>query len=124
MKMKGYETHDTTKITIYDIAPPLVGYGGGNGYSMVLIEKMNTYARANNINAKAMTDSIKYIDETGQNTDIILLGPECRVLESEIKPKFPNKVVKVLDIEDYGKLKAEKILKMALSLQDELNAKS
>lgn len=97
------------KATIYDI----IAIGSTmNTYTVLLAEKMNSYARENNLKIYVGSDAIGHIDESGEDTDVILLAPECYSMKEEIKDKFPNKNVIVIDRVEYGTLQVKKIINM------------
>lgn len=81
----------------------------------LLINKMNAYAKKEGIEVTIRMDSASKIDTKGKEYDVILLGPELYAMEEEIKAKFPQKVVHVIDQKDYGFLDGEAVLKFALS---------
>lgn len=80
-----------------------------------LINKMNQVAKENNIDITIGMDSASKIESKGKEADIILLSPELFAMETEIKAKLPDKMIKVIDQKDYGFMNAAGILKFALS---------
>lgn len=85
----------------------------------LLASKMQEVATQYNlpIEVKAFSDS-KMEDIVSQfNPDVILLGPQVKYLEKETKAKYePNTPVEVINLEDYGKVNGERVLKFAISL--------
>lgn len=84
-------------------------------YTVKIATKMNGFAKKNEINATVDVSSFSNIDAKGNEADVILLTPELYQLEEEVKSKFPDKAVKVIDKSDYGLLNAENIFKVILS---------
>ena len=84
-------------------------------YTVKLATSMNNYAKKNKINATVDVSSFSNIDTNGKEADIILLTPELYQQEEEVKNKYPDKIVKVIDKPDYGLLNAENIFTIALS---------
>lgn len=84
-------------------------------YTVNLATKMNSFAKKNKLNITADVSNYTNIDTNGKEADFILLTPELRQLEEEVKTKFPDKVVRVIDKSDYGLLNAENIFKVLLS---------
>lgn len=81
----------------------------------LLINKMNAYAKKEGIEVRIQMDSASKIDTKAKEFDVILLGPELYAIKEEIKEKFPQKVIHVIDQKDYGFLDGEAVLKLALS---------
>lgn len=81
----------------------------------LLIQKMNAYAKKEGIEVTIRMDSASKIDTKGNEFDVILLGPELYTMEEEVKAKFPQKVVHVINQKDFGFLCGEAVLKQALS---------
>ena len=54
-------------------------------------------------------------DELG-NFDVLLLGPQVRYELKNVKAKYPNKPVEVINMQDYGMMNGNKVLDTALKL--------
>lgn len=80
-----------------------------------LIQKMNQCAKDHQLDVTIHMDSASKTDTRGKDADIILLGPELFAMCDEVKQKYPDKVVKVIDQKDFGFWDGEKVLKAALS---------
>lgn len=85
-----------------------------DGYTNALVSKMYEYVKKQDIDVTIRMDSASKVDKVESDIDIILLAPELFGMADEIKEKYPNKVVKVIDQKDYGFLNGENILKDAL----------
>ena len=56
------------------------------------------------------------IDQFGDAADVILLGPQVRYELKNVKAKYPNKPVEVINMQDYGMMNGNKVLDTALKL--------
>ena len=56
-------------------------------------------------------------DELG-NFDVLLLGPQVRYELKNVKAKYPNKPVEVINMQDYGMMNGEKVLEAAIKVID------
>jgi len=84
----------------------------------LLVSKMKVVAEKNGDDVKIQAVPESEFDEYSDDTDILLLGPQVKYLFDTMKEKYESKGIKVrvIDIEDYGKMNAEKILRQALNL--------
>lgn len=86
----------------------------------LLASKMQTVADSHKlpIEVKAFSDS--KMDSVVQefNPDVILLGPQIKYKFEETKAKYVGSgvPVEVIDLEDYGKVDGERVLKKAIML--------
>ncbi|MDE8037316.1 PTS sugar transporter subunit IIB [Erysipelothrix rhusiopathiae] len=86
----------------------------------LLASKMQTVADSHKlpIEVKAFSDS--KMDSIVQefNPDVILLGPQIKYKFEETKAKYAGSGVpiEVIDLEDYGKVDGERVLKKAIML--------
>lgn len=96
------------KIVLFGITGMMTDY---EMYTGLLVTKMNNLARDRNINVTAQAYSVSKIDEKGREADYILLCPELHYAKEEIKHKFPNIPVKVIEKKEYAQLDVEHILK-------------
>lgn len=51
-----------------------------------------------------------------QAIDILLLGPQIRFVEAEVRKNFPDMMIQVIDMRDYGMMNGKKVLQEALQL--------
>ena len=84
--------------------------------SSIIAKKMQDLANSNNLNIQILYFPESKIDEKAIEADLILLSPQIRYRESEIKKNYPNKTYYVVDMLDYGMLKADNILDKCLTL--------
>ncbi len=84
--------------------------------SSVIAKKMQDLANEKNINVKISYFPESKIDEKSTEADLILLSPQIRYREPDIKKNYPNKPYYVIDMIDYGMLKADNILDKCLKL--------
>ena len=64
------------------------------------------------IAAYPYSEYTKYADQA----DVIFLGPQVRFYLNEIKSKYPNKMIEVIDLKIYGKCDGPALLKRAQEL--------
>ncbi len=84
--------------------------------SSILVEKMNKIAeeRGLDFNIKYFTE--KSIDSEASKADVIMLSPQIRYRQSEVAEKFADKIIYVIDMRDYGLLKAEAVIDECINL--------
>lgn len=79
-----------------------------------LVKKMTDYAKQNSIDveieAVPVAESSNYVGKV----DIVLLGPQVKYLYEKTKEEFSPTPVSVINMVDYGAMKADKILQEAL----------
>lgn len=80
----------------------------------LLVSKMKKYCDSINYEAKINAYSMSEIDKYGNEADIILLGPQVRFNLDKVKSEFPNKVVDVIDMKDYGMMNGESVMKSVI----------
>lgn len=51
------------------------------------------------------------LDKAAPGSDVILLGPQVCYLEDDVKKRYPDTPVRLIDMRDYGMMNAEKIVK-------------
>ena len=71
-------------------------------------------SKRNRINIEA--HPVGSIDQFGDAADVILLGPQVRYELKNVKAKYPNKPVEVINMQDYGMMNGNKVLDTALKL--------
>ncbi len=54
----------------------------------------------------------------GKEADIVLLGPQIKFREKSIAQALPDKIVRVIDMRDYGLVNGEKVLNDALAAME------
>jgi PTS system cellobiose-specific IIB component len=81
----------------------------------IVVKNMEKAAKKENIDAKIWAVPEVEIESEKDKADIILLGPQVRFLENDIKKKVNNRIpVDVINMMDYGRMDGQKILKQAL----------
>ncbi|ACZ00685.1 PTS sugar transporter subunit IIB [Streptobacillus moniliformis] len=81
-----------------------------------LVEKMKKEAEVRNLEVEIMAIPEASSDEFVDKVDIVLLGPQIKYLENDIKAKFVGIPVGVINMTDYGMMKGDKVLDFALSM--------
>lgn len=83
----------------------------------MLVKKMQDAAKNQGVDAKIFATPASGIDEkvASEHPDVLMLGPQVRYLESNWKQKLDIPVT-VINMQDYGMMRGEKVLKTALEL--------
>ena len=90
----------------------LLACNAGLSTSM-LVQKMKESAEERKIEVEILAVSVSSVEDH-PNYDILLLGPQVRFLQDNIKEKV-NMPVMVIDTMDYGLLNGKKVLDNALA---------
>lgn len=89
----------------------------------LLVSKMQKAAEADGVEADifatASTDADNKLAE--KHPDILMLGPQVRFMLDGFKQKAAGIPVEVIDMQDYGMMNGEKVLKEALRAIDANN---
>lgn len=89
----------------------------------LLVTKMQKAAEADGqdvtIFAAASNDINNQLEQ--QHPDVLMLGPQVRYMAADLKKKL-DIPVDVINMQDYGLMNGEKVLKAALKLIDEKEA--
>ncbi|MDM7531546.1 PTS sugar transporter subunit IIB [Lacticaseibacillus paracasei] len=86
----------------------------------MLVKKMEDAATKDGIEAKIFATSASDAHDKldSEKPDVLMLGPQVRYLEGDFK-KDRSIPVQVINMQDYGLMKGENVLKTALKLIDE-----
>ncbi|MDR2465252.1 MAG: PTS sugar transporter subunit IIB [Streptococcaceae bacterium] len=71
-------------------------------------------AKGRDLDVKAF--SISVLADEAEKADVILIGPQTRYVENEVKEKYPNKTVAVVPMQTFGLMNGEKGLEFIDSL--------
>lgn len=82
----------------------------------LLVNRMNDAAKAKGIELNIEAHPVGSIDQFGDQADVILLGPQVRYELKNVKKKYPDKPVEIINMQDYGMMNGEKVLEFALKL--------
>ena len=80
----------------------------------LLVNRMNEAAAAKGIELHIEAHPVGSIDQYGDSADVILLGPQVRYELKNVKAKYPGKPVETINMQDYGMMNGEKVLKTVL----------
>ena len=82
----------------------------------LLVSKMQEAAKEQGKDYEIFAKSVADIDHQFEveKPDVLMLGPQVRYLEDNFKKKL-DIPVEVIDMQDYGMMNGEKVLKEALS---------
>lgn len=83
----------------------------------MLVQKMLTAAKSEGIEATIFATSTADAANkaASENPEVLLLGPQVRFLEEKFKKEFSIPVA-VINMQDYGMMRGDAVLKFALSL--------
>ena len=82
----------------------------------LLVNKMIESAKARGLDCKIDAHPVGQVGAVGPEADVILLGPQVRFELNNTRNKFPNKPVDVINMQDYGMMRGEKVLDFVLKL--------
>ena len=82
----------------------------------LLVNRMNDAAKVKGIELNIEAHPVGSIDQFGDQADVILLGPQVRYELKNVKKKYPDKPVEIINMQDYGMMNGEKVLDFALKL--------
>jgi PTS system cellobiose-specific IIB component len=89
----------------------------------LLVTKMKKAAEADGVDAKifaaASNDIHNQLDS--EHPDVLMLGPQVRYMANDLKKELTIPV-DVINMQDYGLMNGEKVLKAALKLIDDSEA--
>ncbi len=103
----------------------MVHYGKKGNYVSLLRRYVHQHvgrkyaeaAASDNIDVDIFATASSGIDDAmeEQNPDVLMLGPQVRFMEKDLKGRL-DIPVEVIDIRDYGTMNGEKVLQTALGL--------
>ena len=73
----------------------------------LLMNKMREYAASIDYDVTVDAQPVGTVADTGQDADVILLGPQIRF---KVKGMCPDKPVEAMDIQAYGTMNGQKII--------------
>ena len=82
----------------------------------LLVNRMKETAETKEIEFQIEAHPVGQIEKYGEAADDILLGPQVRYELKNVKAKYPNKPVEVINMQDYGMMNGTKVLDTALKL--------
>ena len=82
----------------------------------LLVNRMKETAETKEIEFQIEAHPVGQIEKYGEAADDILLGPQVRYELKNVKAKYPNKPVEVINMQDYGMMNGNKVLDTALKL--------
>ena len=85
----------------------------------ILVNNMKKAAEAEGKEYSINAYSLSEADTFGPDADVILVGPQVRYALSSIQEKFPDKPIEAIDIQAYGLMKGDVVLKRAIELMGE-----
>ena len=85
----------------------------------LLVNRMKETAETKEIEFQIEAHPVGQIEKYGEAADDILLGPQVRYELKNVKAKYPNKPVEVINMQDYGMMNGANVLKRALEIINE-----
>lgn len=85
----------------------------------LLVNKMREYAKTINKEIQIEAYPISEAADKAVDANVILLGPQVRFQQSDIKEMFPDKIISVIDMRDYGLMDGKKVLETTLKMLEE-----
>ncbi|MDR0485041.1 MAG: PTS sugar transporter subunit IIB [Alphaproteobacteria bacterium] len=83
--------------------------------SSIIAKKMQTVATEKKLDVEVSYFPEAKMNEKAKEADIILLSPQVKYLEKEVREKYSDKTVYLIEMADYGMLNGEAILNKSLS---------
>ncbi|MCL2567802.1 MAG: PTS sugar transporter subunit IIB [Alphaproteobacteria bacterium] len=84
--------------------------------SSIIAKKMQEAADRQGIEVKVSYFPEAKMNEKGSEADVILLSPQVKYLEKDVRAKYSGKKVYLIEMLDYGMLNGEAILTKSLSV--------
>lgn len=83
----------------------------------ILVQKMSKVAEEKGIGVTIEAIPSTDLSQCWQGSDVILIGPQIGFMKDSIKETVENKIaVEVINMVDYGRMNADKILTFAIDL--------
>lgn len=92
----------------------LLACAGGMSTGM-LVQKMKSYAEKNQLIAEIAAYGLSDLEEYVADCDLILLGPQVSYQEDEVRQKFPQIPVAIIDMFDYSMMNGAKVMEEAVT---------
>lgn len=86
---------------------------GAGASTSILVEKMKEAAEKHDIPANIWAVGAAARFDNMPKADIIMLGPQVRFMQAKIQAETDKKVV-VIDMNDYGLMRGDNVLKTAI----------
>ena len=82
----------------------------------LLVNRMKEAAETKEIEFQIEAHPVGQIEKYGEAADVILLGPQVRYELKNVKKMFLDKLVEIINMQDYGTMNGAKVLDTALKL--------
>lgn len=83
----------------------------------ILVQKMKKVAEQKGIEVTIEAIPSTDLSQFWQSSDVILIGPQIGFMKDSIKETVENKIpVEVINMVDYGRMNADKVLAVAIDL--------
>ncbi len=84
--------------------------------SSIIVGKMQKIADEKGILVEVKYFPESQIDEIAKDADVIVLSPQIKYAEAKIRAKYNDKPIYLINMMDYGTLRADTILENCLSM--------
>lgn len=81
----------------------------------IVVRQISIAAERKGIDLNIEAYSVSDIDELVPTCDLVLLGPQVQQHLKKLKRKYPDKLILVMPIKDYGMANGENILNLILT---------
>ncbi len=85
----------------------------------ILVNKIRQCVLERGLEIEIDAYGISEIDKYGPEADVILISPQVSFAEEEVRNKFPEKPVELIDMETYSMMKGEAVLNKCLEILGE-----
>ncbi len=79
----------------------------------LLVTKMKQYAESNGYDYEIAAYSLAEAPAQVPSADIVLLGPQVRFNEKKLQQQYPDKIIRCIEMRDYGTMNGEAVVKYA-----------
>lgn len=86
----------------------------------MMVSRMKEAAASRNLDVKIQAMSESSFDTSGEQTDVLLLGPQIAYLEGQLRAKYEPQGIKinVIPSQLYGMMDGEAVLDLALKMME------
>ncbi|MHC5228122.1 PTS sugar transporter subunit IIB [Enterococcus sp. LJL99] len=92
----------------------ILACAGGMSTGM-LVNRMKEHAEQQSVEMAIEAYGLSELEEYIEGADVILLGPQVGFQLDEVREKYPEIPVEVIEMIDYGMMNGEKVFNLALT---------
>ena len=94
----------------------IVLFCGGGMSSSILSQRMEEEIKKRGINATISAHAVVNVEKYAKDADVIMVAPQIRFEIPKVREKVHPIPVEMIRMEDYGMMRADRVLKHALTL--------